>query len=170
MSTHLSIGGARSGKSRHAQDLVLATGLRPVYVATSAVADDLEFEARVQRHRRDRGEGWTTVEEPLDLVGALAAALGPDTAVVVDCLTLWLTNVAFAERDVEAETSALCALLSDAGGFVALVTNEVGQGIVPMHAMTRRFRDDQGRLNQAVAAAVDRVDLLVAGIPVRVKG
>lgn len=170
MTTTLYLGGARSGKSTAAQRLALAAGGRPVYVATARRSEDDEFAARVERHRADRGEAWTTIEEDLDLVGALREHRGRDHVVVVDCLTLWLTNLVLDERDVEAATDALCAELAEDRGDVALVSNEVGQGTVPMHALTRAFRDHQGRLNQSVAATCDRVRLLVAGIEVPVKG
>ena len=170
MTVTLFLGGARSGKSTAAQRLALAAGGTPVYVATARASDDDEFADRVARHRADRGPAWVTVEEDLALVAALREHRGPAGVVVVDCLTLWLTNLVLDERDVEAATDALCAELARPDGDVALVSNEVGQGTVPMHALTRRFRDDQGRLNQRVAGVADRVRLLVAGIEVPVKG
>lgn len=170
MTTHLFLGGARSGKSTAAQRLALAAGGTPVYVATARASEDEEFAARLARHRADRGDAWTTIEEDLDLVGVLREHRGRGHAVVVDCLTLWLTNLVLDELDVEAATTALCAELAEDRGDVAVVSNEVGQGTVPMHALTRAFRDHQGRLNQRVAATVDRVRLLVAGIEVPVKG
>lgn len=170
MTTHLLLGGARSGKSSAAQRLALAAGGTPVYVATARPSEDEEFAARLARHRADRGDRWVTVEEDLDVAGALRTHRGPDHVVVVDCLTLWLANLVLDERDVEAASDELCAELAEDRGDVALVTNEVGQGTVPMHALTRAFRDHQGRLNQRVAAVVDRVRLLVAGIEVPVKG
>lgn len=170
MTTHLFLGGARSGKSTAAQRLAEAAGGTPVYVATARPSEDEEFAARLARHRDDRGDRWRTVEEDLDLVAVLREHRGPEHVVVVDCLTLWLTNLVLDERDVGAATDALCRELTVASGDVALVSNEVGQGTVPMHPLTREFRDQQGRLNQRVAAAVDRVRLLVAGIEVAVKG
>lgn len=170
MTTHLFLGGARSGKSSAAQRLALSRGGTPVYVATARPSRDEEFAARLARHREDRGDAWRTVEEDLDLVGALAEHRGPDHVVVVDCLTLWLTNLVLDAREVEVATIALCAELAEDRGDVALVSNEVGQGTVPMHPLTRGFRDHQGRLNQQVAATVDRVRLLVAGIEVPIKG
>ena len=170
MTTTLYLGGARSGKSTAAQRWALAAGVTPVYVATARGSEDDEFAARVERHRADRGDAWTTVEEDLDLVGALREHRGHSHVVVVDCLTLWLTNLVLDERDVEAATDALCAELAEDRGDVAVVSNEVGQGTVPMHALIRAFRDHQGRLNQRVASVCDRVRLLVAGIEVAVKG
>ncbi len=170
MTTHLFLGGARSGKSSAAQRLAVAAGGRPVFVATARPSQDEEFAERIARHQADRSEHWLTVEEDLDLAGALRTHRGPDHVVVVDCLTLWLSNLVLDERDVQAATDELCAELVEDRGDVALVSNEVGQGTVPMHALTRAFRDHQGRLNQRVAAVADRVRLLVAGIEMPVKG
>lgn len=170
MTTHLFLGGARSGKSTAAQRLAEAAGGTPVYIATARPSEDEEFAARLARHRADRGDRWHTVEEDLDLVTALREHRGPDHVVVVDCLTLWLTNLVLDERDVAQATDGLCEELRADRGAVAVVSNEVGQGTVPMHPLTREFRDHQGRLNQRVAATVDRVRLLVAGIEVAVKG
>ena len=109
------------------------------------------------------------MEEPLDVAGALRREAGPNSAILVDCLTLWLSNLIAAGRDTEAETSRLVAALADPGGPVVLVSNEVGLGLVPDHALSRRFRDDSGRVHQAVAAAADRVVFMVAGLPQIVK-
>ncbi len=165
----LVLGGARSGKSRFAEGLVTETGLRRVYVATAEAWDD-EMRARIAQHRSDRGEGWLTVDAPLGLAAAIAAHTAPRSAVLVDCLTLWLTNVMLAECDVEAEEGRLIEALSLATGPVVCVSNETGLGIVPDNALARRFRDAQGRLNQAVARAATRVDFLAAGLPLRLKG
>lgn len=170
MTVTLFLGGARSGKSTAAQRYALAAGGTPVYVATARPSEDEEFAERLARHRADRGAAWVTVEEDRDLVGALGSHRSPDHVVVVDCLTLWLTNVLLDDDDVEAAVDGLCAELARPGGDVAVVSNEVGQGTVPMHALTRAFRDHQGRCNQRVAAVADRVRLLVAGIEVPVKG
>ncbi|CAO3419558.1 bifunctional adenosylcobinamide kinase/adenosylcobinamide-phosphate guanylyltransferase [Azospirillum doebereinerae] len=165
----LVLGGARSGKSRYAEGLVTALGGPRVYIATARVWDD-EMAERVAAHRDGRGPGWTTVEEPLDLVGALHRHAADGTGVLVDCLTLWLTNVLMAEAEVEAETAALVAALTGLPGRVVLVSNEVGLGIVPDNALARRFRDHAGRLHQAVAAVAPRVVLTVAGLPIFAKG
>lgn len=170
MSVTLFLGGARSGKSTAAQQLAVAAEGPPVYVATARPTQDDEFVERVARHRADRDARWTTVEEDLDLVGVLREHRAPDRVVVVDCLTLWLTNLLLDDADVDAAVGLLCDELERDGGDVALVSNEVGQGIVPMAALSRRFRDEQGRCNQRVAAVADRVRLLVAGIEVPVKG
>jgi adenosylcobinamide kinase / adenosylcobinamide-phosphate guanylyltransferase len=163
----LVLGGARSGKSRHAEALVTAAGPPWVYVAT-AQAGDAEMAARIAHHRARRGAGWHTIEAPHDLAAAIAAA--PTGRLLVDCLTLWLTNRMLAEADIEAETGELEAALSSRKVPVMVVSNEVGSGIVPDNALARRFVDLQGRLNQRIAARADRVVLVVAGLPLIVKG
>ena len=160
-------GGARSGKSRFAEALVAGQGAPLVYIAT-AEAFDAEMEARIAAHRLRRGSEWTTINAPLDLVGALESsdATGPR---LVDCLTLWLSNLMHADRDVEAEVDALAHACTAQKGPVTFVTNEVGAGIVPENALARAFRDAAGELNQTIAAAVDEVYLAVAGYPLKVK-
>ncbi len=165
----LVLGGARSGKSRHAESLVTASARPPwVYVAT-AQALDAEMTERIAHHRARRGAGWQTVEAPHDLAGAIAAA-PPDSALLVDCLTLWLTNRMLAEADIAADTAALEAALARRHAPSVLVSNEVGSGVVPDNALARRFADLQGRLNQRIAAHADRVVLVVAGLPLTLKG
>ena len=154
----LVMGGARSGKSRHAEQLIesaLANELYEgaTYLATAETLDD-EMKARIIEHCARRGDAWGTVEEPLDLVGALAANADPTRPILVDCLTLWLTNIMMAGRDADAETQSLVAALQDFGGPLVLVSNEVGLGIVPDNALAREFRDHAGRLNQAVAGVI----------------
>jgi adenosylcobinamide kinase/adenosylcobinamide-phosphate guanylyltransferase len=161
----LVLGGARSGKSRYAEALVTAEPAPWTYVAT-AQALDAEMGERVALHQERRGEGWATVEAPIDLPQAIAAAQGP---VLVDCLTLWLTNLMLAESDRTAACLALEAALREREGMVVLVSNEVGLGIVPDNALARAFRDEQGRLNQRMAALAETVVLMVAGLPVRVR-
>jgi adenosylcobinamide kinase / adenosylcobinamide-phosphate guanylyltransferase len=168
--TLFALGGARSGKSRYAAAWILAQGGSPTYLATAAAAD-AEMEVRIARHRQDRAsQGWTTVEEQHDVLGVLQAATGP---VLVDCATLWLTNRAFvhawSEALVLSEVDALCEWLKKPAAPVAVVSNEVGQGVVPATELGRRFADLQGFANQRLAAACARVELLVAGIPVRIK-
>lgn len=171
MDVHLLLGGARSGKSSTAERLVRSRDVDPVYLATALVDPaDTEFVARVEQHRADRGAAWTTVEEPRDLVGALRRHRRPGNGVVVDCLTLWLSTALAEERDLAAEVDALCAELVAGEGLVVLVSNEVGLGLVPMHPVGRAFRDAQGRVNQRVAAVADHVALLVAGLPLVVRG
>ncbi|MEX2647634.1 MAG: bifunctional adenosylcobinamide kinase/adenosylcobinamide-phosphate guanylyltransferase [Alphaproteobacteria bacterium] len=163
----LVLGGARSGKSAHAEALAAAAG-QPIYLATGA-ARDAEMADRIALHRARRGPAWTTIEEPLDLTGALAGACAPGRAVVVDCLTLWLANLLGAERDAGAESERLIALLPRLAGRLVFVSNEVGLGIVPENALARAFRDAQGRLNQSVARAVETVVLVAAGLPIVLK-
>lgn len=167
----LVLGGARSGKSRYGEALIeasLAPGDRAVYLAT-AEAGDAEMTARIAEHKQRRGRAWATVEEPLDLAGALNRHAGPESPVLVDCLTLWLSNVMAADRDAGAEIAGLIAAFSRAAGPVVLVSNEVGQGIVPENALARFFADNAGRMNQAVAAAAARVVLMSAGLPLVLK-
>lgn len=168
----LVLGGARSGKSRFAEDLVVGSGLTPVYVATAeagASAVDAEMRARIDAHRARRGEGWVTVEEPLDLVRVLGEVTSPERAVLVDCLTLWLSNLTFAGRDVAKETASLCETLRWLAGPVVFVSNEIGMGLVPDNALSRTFRDDQGRLNQQIAQACGRVVFVASGQPLLLK-
>lgn len=162
------LGGARSGKSRFAERLALESGFEPVYLATAEPLDE-EMAVRIAEHRARRGTGWRTVEEPLDLVGALARECGPERAVLVDCLTLWLTNLMIGQRDVAAEGARLIDALGGLRGALVLVSNEVGQGVVPENAMARAFVDHAGRLHQSLAARADAVVVLVAGLPQRLK-
>ena len=167
---HLVLGGARSGKSVFAEGLVAGSGRRPVYLAT-AQAFDGEMDARIATHRARRGDRWQAVEEPVDLIGALDGLASGETSVLIDCLTLWVTNLMMAERDVEAEGTALCAALGrmDSAAHLVLVSNEVGQGIVPDNAMARAFRDHAGRLHQDIAAVADHVWFITAGLPQKLK-
>ncbi len=128
------------------------------------------MENRIGIHRGRRGSDWQTVEEPLDLVGALTLHVAVDRFVLVDCLTLWLTNLMMAERDIAAETAGLVAMLPNLAGPVVFVSNEVGFGIVPENRMAREFRDHAGLLHQAVAAVADEVYLIAAGLPLKMKG
>lgn len=161
-------GGARSGKSAFAERVVRESGLERLYVATSEARDG-EMAERIARHRAERGEGWRTLEVPIALADALAAEAGPGRIVLVDCLTLWLTNVMLAERPVEAESEALIAALAAAAGPIVLVSNEVGLGIVPDTPLGRRFRDAQGRLNRRVAEIATDAFFVAAGCPLRLK-
>lgn len=162
------LGGARSGKSAHAEAIALASGLDLLYIAT-AEAGDAEMADRIAHHRDRRGPDWRTVEEPLALSETLRHEADPGRAILVDCLTLWLSNLLFAERDLEAEAAGLARVLPDLSGRVVFVSNEVGLGLVPETALGRRFRDAQGRLNQAVAAAVPEVVFVAAGLPLVLK-
>jgi adenosylcobinamide kinase / adenosylcobinamide-phosphate guanylyltransferase len=163
----LVLGGARSGKSRYAEALVTALPQPWFYIATGEPRDN-EMAARIAEHRARRGGQWQTIEAPRDLAAALAV-VPAGAAILIDCLTLWLSNVMLADADVDAETSRFENALIGRTGPVVLVANEVGLGIVPENALARRFRDAAGRLNQRLATVADRVVLLVAGIPMQVK-
>ncbi|WFU78506.1 bifunctional adenosylcobinamide kinase/adenosylcobinamide-phosphate guanylyltransferase [Bradyrhizobium sp. CIAT3101] len=167
MAVILITGGARSGKSKRAETRTRAFPGRPVYVAT-AEALDVEMDARIARHRARRGTDWIEREVPLDLVDALTATDGGG-ARLVDCLTLWLSNLMHAERDWEREVTALAAALPRLTSPVVFVTNEVGLGIVPDNALARSFRDAAGLMNQTLAAAADEVEFVVAGLPMKLK-
>jgi adenosylcobinamide kinase/adenosylcobinamide-phosphate guanylyltransferase len=164
----LVLGGARSGKSAHAESLVMGGAPPWLYVATAEAHDD-EMTARIAAHRARRGTDWRTIEAPRDIAEVVAGAPGGG-AILVDCLTLWLSNLMLADADVETEIDRLDDALARAQVPVVLVSNEVGLGIVPDNALARRFRDAQGRLNQRVASRADRVVLMVAGLPLVVKG
>jgi adenosylcobinamide kinase/adenosylcobinamide-phosphate guanylyltransferase len=164
----LVIGGQRSGKSRYAEELVIASGLSPVYLATAASGDG-EMRERIALHRARRGEGWRTVEEPLDLAGALARESGEGFHVLVDCLTLWVSNLLAADRSVDEVVNRLLEALARVTGPVVLVSGEVGLGVIPDNALARRFADALGVVNQSVAAVVDRVVLVAAGLPLVLK-
>lgn len=167
------IGGARSGKSAFAQAEVEASGLEPVFVATAqafheGMYDD-EMRARILRHVAARGARWRTIEAPLDLVLVLDREAAPGRMLLVDCLTLWLSNLMLRGDDVAAASAGLVAAIGALRGPAAFVSNEVGGGIVPETALGRRFRDAQGRLNQDVAAACTYAVLVSAGLPIMLK-
>jgi adenosylcobinamide kinase/adenosylcobinamide-phosphate guanylyltransferase len=168
----LVLGGARSGKSRHAEALVLghadAVGAQPVYIAT-AEAGDGEMAERIAEHRARRGNRWRNEEAPLALAKAISRCAEDGQPVLVDCLTLWLSNVMLAECDIAAQTAGLLDSLAVAPGPVVCVANEVGLGIVPDNALGRAFRDHAGRLNQQIAERAGRVDFIAAGLPITLK-
>ena len=169
--TMLVIGGARSGKSRHAQALAegwAGAADRLVFVAT-AQAFDGEMSERIARHQADRDARWNTVEAPIDLAGAIRQWAAADVVMLVDCLTLWASNLLLADRDEPAAIEDLVAAIGASEARIVLVANEVGFGIVPENALARRFRDWAGIINQRVAATVDRADLVVAGLPLTLK-
>ena len=166
MSVTLVLGGARSGKSRFAESL--AKGEKH-YIATAQALDD-EMRQRIALHQSQRGAGWTTHEAPLNLEETLAAIDGAGRFILVDCLTLWLSNSMLAERDTEAAAAKLVAQLAKMTSRVVLVSNEVGLGLVPETRLGRDFRDAQGRLNQQVAAIADHVVFVAAGLPFVLKG
>lgn len=164
----LVLGGARSGKSRHAEALALSHRDRRVYVATAEIIDD-EMRRRVDLHREQRGAGWETREVPLDLTCALAAGDHPKSFILVECVTIWINNLIYHGKDVAAEVKRLCDMLPKLKGRVVLVSNEVGLGIVPDNALARAFRDEAGRANQALAAVADDVVFIAAGLPITLK-
>jgi adenosylcobinamide kinase/adenosylcobinamide-phosphate guanylyltransferase len=163
----LVLGGARSGKSRYAESLITALPPPWIYVAT-AEPGDAEMRKRIDAHRARRGASWQTVEAPRDLAAVLKSE--PAMPMLVDCLTLWLSNILLADADIDKASAELEQALSGFQAPVVLVANEVGYGIVPDNALARKFRDLQGVLNQRIAARADRVALVVAGLPLAVKG
>jgi adenosylcobinamide kinase/adenosylcobinamide-phosphate guanylyltransferase len=160
----LVLGGARSGKSRYALALAEAADPERVMIATAQALDD-EMAARIARHKAERGAGWTTRESALELATTLKEEARRGRAIVVDCITLWLTNILLAERDMEAAIAELAALVPTLAGPAIFVSNEVGQGITPPSKLGREFQDWQGRANQALAAACDVVVAVTAGLP-----
>jgi adenosylcobinamide kinase/adenosylcobinamide-phosphate guanylyltransferase len=164
----LILGGARSGKSRYAERLVEAAAPAGTYCAT-AEAGDAEMVARIAEHRVRRGGFWRTVEAPLELAEAIAAETAAERPLLVDCLTLWLSNLMLADRPLEREFGGLAAALRDVAGPVVLVANEVGLGLVPETPLGRDFRDAAGRLNQEMAALADHVVFVAAGLPLVLK-
>jgi adenosylcobinamide kinase/adenosylcobinamide-phosphate guanylyltransferase len=166
--TTLVLGGARSGKSAFAERLIAETVATRIYLATAAAGDD-EMRERIAHHRVRRSGGWRTIEEPLALVDALSREDRAGNAIVVDCLTLWLSNLMHAERDVDVASRQLAAFLREARATIVLVSNEVGLGLVPETALGRAFRDAQGRLNQVIGAAVSNVAFIAAGLPIWLK-
>jgi adenosylcobinamide kinase/adenosylcobinamide-phosphate guanylyltransferase len=171
----LVLGGARSGKSRYAQ--AVCDGRPAVYVATARAAGDPEMQERIERHRRDRPGSWTTVEEPEDVASAVVHARPADAPVIVDCVTVWISNLLWKHRDATAQDQERAVLrasaaLAEAGRIrtVIAVSNEVGGGTVPDHPVARTFRDVHGLANQLLAREAGRVVLVVAGLPVVLKG
>ena len=160
-------GGARSGKSRFAEKLALEQPGRPVYIATAEALDD-EMRARISEHKARRDDQWLDKPATIDLAGAIAATEGHGVR-LIDCLTMWLSNLVFSEANIEQHSALLVDALSKAASPVVLVTNEIGSGIVPDNKLSRDFRDAQGRLNQLVGAAAEEIILVVCGHPVKVK-
>lgn len=167
--TQLILGGARSGKSRRALELVQNFAKRPVFIATAEAWDD-EMAERIAHHKTERGDEWSTIEAPLDLTAALKDATRKGDACVIDCLTLWLSNLMHHDRDLVEETKRLCTAISSLPIPIILVSNEVGLGLVPETPLGRAFRDAQGRLNQEMASLCDRVEFIAAGLPIVLKG
>ena len=166
MTATLILGGARSGKSRFAEGL--AQGDRHI-IATGQAFDD-EMNARIAKHQQDRGSGWVTHEEPLDLAACLARVDASGRFILIDCLTLWLSNLMLAGRDWRAASAELATLVPRLQADVVLVSNEVGMGLVPETALGREFRDAQGLLNQRIAGAAGTVVFVAAGLPLVFKG
>ena len=160
-------GGARSGKSALAERLAQSCGNKVIYIATSEPFDD-EMQSRIDRHRARRDAGWRTVDAPLELPDMLVQTDG-DATRLVDCLTMWLNNLIYHNRDVGDEMNRLIKVISEQQADLVMVTNEIGSGLVPQTAEARKFRDLAGELNQMVAHAASQVYLSVSGIPVKIK-
>lgn len=167
--TALVLGGARSGKSAFSERLAQATGFERHYIATGRAYDD-EMRERIVRHQDDRGPSWVTHEEPVELIRTLLEIDGPERVVLVDCLTLWVTNLMMQGEDIPTRSAELAAQLLGLEAKIIFVSNEVGLGIVPENRMAREFRDHAGRLHQQMAAAADEVFFVAAGLPLRMKG
>lgn len=167
----LILGGARSGKSKLAEQAVEASGLRKVYIAT-AQAGDAEMAQRIDLHRQRRGEHWQLIEEPIELARALQQAAADDTCILVDCLTLWLSNCLFCgdKSQWPRQRDALLEMLDRLPGQLVFVTNETSMGVIPVGEVTRQFVDEAGLLHQVLAEICDRVTLSVAGLAHRLKG
>lgn len=175
MTTHLILGGARSGKSRYAEQRAAALELPVTYIATAQVYDD-EFAQRVAHHQARRPPYWTCIEAPFQLADTLTQHDAADTCMIIDCLTLWLAQCICPDCDKpstvdwQQERQAMLDVLPHLQSEVFLVSNEVGMGIVPLGAINRQFQDEQGRLNQAVAQLAQRVTFVAAGLPLVLKG
>ncbi|MDD2892929.1 MAG: bifunctional adenosylcobinamide kinase/adenosylcobinamide-phosphate guanylyltransferase [Halothiobacillaceae bacterium] len=166
----LILGGARSGKSRHAENLAHASGLKVCYIATAEIWDS-EMAARIAQHQSDRPSHWRTLETPLELAQTMRAHADDDTCLLVDCLTLWLSNLMLSDDPdlLARERRALLDTLPTLQGRIIFVSNEVGLGIVPDNPLARRFRDEAGRLNQHLATLCDQVFFIAAGLPLTLK-
>jgi adenosylcobinamide kinase/adenosylcobinamide-phosphate guanylyltransferase len=166
----LVLGGVRSGKSRYAESLARAAAV-PITVIATGTAGDAEMAARIAAHRARRPAHWTVIEEPLYLAAALSRASNPDSLIIIDCLTLWLSNLLLHtdHRLLDREVESLIAVMPSLSGSHILVGNEVGFGIMPINELARRFGDAAGLLHQRLAAACDRVVLMIAGLPLTVK-
>lgn len=167
---HLILGGARSGKSRLAEKLAIASKQQVIYIATAQAKDD-EMAARIQMHKQQRPSHWQVIESPLDLASAIKKHANANTCLLVDCLTLWLTNC-LCEHGIDywlTEQAKFLQSLKDAAGAIILVSNEVGHGIVPLGQLSRDFVDYSGWLNQSLAAQAQQVDFVIAGLPLTMK-
>jgi adenosylcobinamide kinase/adenosylcobinamide-phosphate guanylyltransferase len=168
MTAHLILGGARSGKTSHALELARQSG-RQTFMIVTAPALDTSMARRIAAHRAERGADWTVFEEETDIIRLLRQIARPDRVVVIDCLTLWLSNLFFHEADWSAETDRLCESLRAAAGDCVLISNEVGLGVAPETRLGNEFRDAQGKLNQRIAVACDNATLVVAGLTLKLK-
>jgi len=165
----LILGGARSGKSQFAENFVLQTGKQPIYIATAQIHDE-EMRQRITLHQDRRRNTWQTIETPIELVAVINKIANEHKIILVDCLTLWLSNLMLANHNIEEASHALCDLVTAPPCDLVLVANEVGLGIVPDNALARQFRDAAGQLNQYIAARVKNVYFVAAGLPLRLKG
>ncbi len=168
MASHLILGGARSGKTGHALELAQKSGLRKFMIVTAPALDG-SMAQRIARHRAERGDEWTVFEEETEIAPLLRQIARPDRVVVIDCLTLWLSNLFFREADWAPRSAALCGALARAAGEIVLISNEVGLGVAPETKLGNDFRDAQGALNQTIAATCDHARLIVAGLPLTLK-
>lgn len=164
----LIVGGARSGKSHYGEKLVEQSGKKPVYLATAEARDD-EMLDRINVHQQRRSDHWQTIEEPFEIAEIIEEMAAPDTIILIDCLTLWLSNLMTEQKDVASALKRLLICLENTKGPVILISNEVGLGIVPDNALARSFRDEAGRINQAVASTASDVLFMVAGLPICLK-
>lgn len=163
---HFILGGAKSGKSRYAEEQLAIYPQPWVYLATGRAWDD-EMTSKIQEHQQRRGMGWVTIEEPIEIANYLSHA--KEGVILIDCLTLWLTNLMIDQRSIQDETKKLIEVLQSHQGVVFIVSNEVGQGIVPADPMSRAFRNYAGKLHQEIAQIADRFTFIVAGYPVQMK-
>lgn len=162
------LGGAASGKSAWAENMLVSSGLDLIYLATGRAGDG-ETSAKIALHRARRDKRWETIEEPLDIVSVLGD-LGPDRPVLIDCATMWLSNLMMAQSDLVTAQKALLAALAHCRAPWVMVSNEVGHGIVPQNEMARAFREAQGRLNVSLAAESELAVVIMAGLPIVLKG
>jgi adenosylcobinamide kinase/adenosylcobinamide-phosphate guanylyltransferase len=167
--THLVLGGARSGKSRFGEQIAKDSGLEVIYVAT-AQAYDNEMVKRIEQHKLDRPDHWQSIEEPVNLPQIIEDNSHSKNIILVDCLTLWLMNLLDARLDIPREVDALLNALSKSSGAVVMVSNEITMGVVPMGEMSRQYVDELGRMHQRIAQQAHNVTLMVAGIPMAIKG
>jgi len=171
MPVTLILGGARSGKSRYAETTALSLSENPIYIATAPlIENDAEWMQRIEHHRNERSKNWQLIEEEIAIVSILEKYAMHGNVVLIDCITLWLSNLSYRDKDIDQEVEQLCDLLPTISGQVILIANEVGMGLVPDNPEGRIFRDAQGRLNQRLAALADHVEFVAAGLPICLKG